>query len=84
MYKRQLYGDGPDFWGKRYKGTAPFFAYYQDTETNAKSLLKHMGHERDTEFSDPGSILNVIDNSEKTHYRTASDGLPERLKAVKL
>jgi hypothetical protein len=79
-----LYGDSADFWGKQYKGTAPFYAYYQDTETNAKSLLKLMGHQRDAQFSDPGSTLNVIDNSKKTHYRTASEGLPERLKDVKL
>jgi hypothetical protein len=79
-----LYGGGPDFWGKQYKGTAPFYAYYQDTEDNAKALLKQMGHERDAEFSDPGSTLNVIDNSGKSHYRTASEGFPERLKNVKL
>jgi hypothetical protein len=42
------------------------------------------GHEPDKEFSDPKSDLNVINNSDKTHYRTASEGFPERLKNLKL
>jgi hypothetical protein len=80
-----LYGGGDaDFWFKRGKSAAPFYAYYNDTAANAKALLKLMGHERDAEFSDPGSNLNVIDNSKKNHYRTASEGFPERLANVKL
>jgi hypothetical protein len=79
-----LYGDkAPGFWFNRGANAAPFYAYYQDTAANAKALLKLMGHERDTEFSESGN-LNVIDNSKKTHYRTASEGFPERLKAIKL
>jgi hypothetical protein len=76
-------GDDADFWFKRGPNAAPFYAYYNDTATNAKSLLKKMGHERDAEFSEGGN-LNVIDNSAKTHYRTASEGFPERLKDPKL
>jgi hypothetical protein len=76
-------GDDADFWFKRGPDAAPFYAYYNDTATNAKSLLKKMGHERDAEFSEGGN-LNVIDNSAKTHYRTASEGFPERLKDPKL
>jgi hypothetical protein len=76
-------GDDADFWFKRGPSAAPFYAYYNDTETNAKSLLKKMGHERDAEFSEGGN-LNVIDNSAKNHYRTASEGFPERLKDPKL
>jgi hypothetical protein len=75
-------GDAADFWFKR-DANGPFYAYYNDTETNAKSLLKKMGHERDAEFSEGGN-LNVIDNSGKSHYRTASEGFPERLKDPKL
>jgi hypothetical protein len=43
-----------------------------------------MGHKRDKEFFDHGSVLNVVDNSDKDHYRTASEGFPERLSKVKL
>jgi len=79
-----LYGGGdPDFWFKRGANAAPFYAYYYDTAANAKALLKLMGHERDKEFSE-GGPLNVINNSTKNHYRTASEGFAERLKAVKL
>ena len=80
-----LYGDNdPDFWFKRGANAAPFYAYYFDTAANAKSLLKLMGHPRQAEFSQDGSNLNVIDNSNKNHYRTASEGFPDRLKNVKL
>jgi hypothetical protein len=77
-------GDDADFWFKRGANAAPFYAYYWGTAGNAKALLQLMGHPKDKEFSDPGSNLNVIDNSGKSHYRTASEGFPERLKAVKL
>ena len=79
-----LYGKAaPGFWFKRDKSAAPFYAHYYDTAANAKALLKLMGHERDKEFSD-GGPLNVINNSSKNHYRTASEGFAERLKAIKL
>ena len=43
-----------------------------------------MGHPKQAEFSQDGSNLNVIDNSNKNHYRTASEGFADRLKNVKL
>jgi hypothetical protein len=80
-----LYGnDDPDFWFKRDANAAPFYAYYFDTEANAKRLLKLMGHAGQAEFSHDGSNLNVIDNSNKNHYRTASEGFADRLKNVNL
>jgi hypothetical protein len=75
-------GDDADFWGKR-GPKAPFYHYYFGTVDNAEALLKLMGHSRDKEFSD-GGALNVIDNTKKSHYRTASEGFPERLKDPKL
>jgi len=75
-------GDDPAFWGKRDAHAATFYAYYKDTATHAKALLKLMGHPGQKEFSEGGN-LNVIDNSKKSHYRTASEGFPERLKDVK-
>ena len=42
-----------------------------------------LGHPNEAGFSEGGN-LNVIDNSKKTHYRTASEGFAERLKSVKL
>jgi hypothetical protein len=77
-------GNDPDFWFKRDANAAPFYAYYFDTAANAKRLLKLMGHPAQAEFSQDGSNLNVIDNSNKNHYRTASEGFAERLKDVKL
>ena len=78
-----LYGRAaPKFWFNRDASAAPFYAYYQDTETRAKELLKLMGHERDKEFQ--GGTLNVIDYSAKSHYLTASEGFAERLKNLKL
>jgi hypothetical protein len=82
-----LYGkDDPDFWFKRgaNANAAPFYAYYWGTAGKAKSLLKLMGHPKQAEFSQDGSNLNVIDNSNKNHYRTASEGFADRLKNVKL
>jgi hypothetical protein len=35
-------------------------------------------------FRKDGSNLTVIDNSNKNHYRTASEGFSDRLKNVKL
>jgi hypothetical protein len=79
-----LYGDGDaDFWFKAAK-TAPFYDYYFGTVVNAQRLLKLMGHEGQKEFSADGSKLNVISNSDKNHYRTASEGFPDRLKITKL
>jgi len=79
-----LYGDGDaDFWFKAAK-TAPFYDYYWGTKANAQRLLELMGHPGKKEFSVDGSSLNVIDNSNKNHYRTASEGFPDRLKNVKL
>jgi hypothetical protein len=77
-------GDDPTFWFNRGKTAPPFYEYYCDTEHNAKSLLKLMGHPKEDEFSADGSNLNVIDYSAKDHYRTASEGFPERLKKIKL
>jgi hypothetical protein len=79
-------GDDPDFWFKRSTdaGAAPFYEYYFDTADNAKRLLELMGHPGQSEFSTDGSKLNVIDNSNKSHYRTASEGFLERLTKVKL
>ena len=51
---------------------------------NAKRLLKLMGHPGQAEFSQGGSNLNVIDNSNKNHYRTASEGFADQLKNIKL
>jgi hypothetical protein len=80
-----LYGaDDPDFWFKRDANAAPFYLYYYDTAGNAKRLLKLMGHPGQAEFSQDGSTLNVIDNSDKNHYRTASEGFADRLKNTKL
>jgi hypothetical protein len=79
-----LYTDGDaDFWFKRGPNAAPFYHYYFGTVDNANALLKLMGHSRDREFSEGGN-LNVIDNSKKNHYRTASEGFAERLKDPKL
>jgi hypothetical protein len=77
-------GDDPKFWFNRGANAAPFYAYYWGTAGNAKSLLGLMGHPNQAEFSQDGSTLNVIDNSKKDHYRTASEGFAERLKNVKL
>jgi hypothetical protein len=80
-----LYGsDDADFWFKRSTNAAPFYTYYWGTAGNAKRLLKLMGHPGQPEFSQDGSSLNVIDNSNKNHYRTASEGFAERLKNLKL
>jgi hypothetical protein len=80
-----LYGDDDaDFWFKRDRGAPPFYVYYYDTAGNATQLLKLMGHGDVKEFSQEGASLNVIDNSGKSHYRTASEGFAERLKNVKL
>jgi hypothetical protein len=77
-------GDDPKFWFNRGTNPAPFYAYYWGTAGNSKELLKLMGHPNDKEFSQDGATLNVIDNSKKDHYRTASEGFPERLAKVKL
>jgi len=74
-------GDDPDFWFKR---NLKFYHHYYGTGKRAKALLKLMGHPKDKEFSAEGSTLNVINNASKNHYRTASEGFPERLKNVKL
>ena len=63
---------------------APFYAYYWGTAAKAKRLLELMGHPKQAEFSQDGSNLNVIDKSNKYHYRTASEGFADRLKNVKL
>jgi hypothetical protein len=77
-------GDDADFWFNRGGNAAPFYDYYWGTAENAKRLLKLMGHPGQTEFSQDGSNLNVINNSDKNHYRTASEGFADRLKNVKL
>jgi hypothetical protein len=79
-------GDDPDFWFKRsiVTGAPPFYEYYFDTADNAKRLLELMGHPGQNEFTSDGSKLNVIDNSGKSHYRTASEGFLERLNKIKL
>lgn len=74
-------GDDAEFW---FKQNTPFYVYYYDTAANAKQLLKLMGHPKDSGFSADGSTLNVVDNSDKNHYRTASEGFADRLKNVKL
>jgi hypothetical protein len=80
-----LYGGGdPEFWFNRGANPAPFYVYYYDTAAAAKSLLKLIGHPKDKEFSQDGASVNVIDNSGKSHYRTASEGFADRLKNVKL
>jgi hypothetical protein len=80
-----LYGkDDPEFWFKRAANAAPFYAYYYDTAAKAQRLLGLMGHPGQSQFSQDGSSLNVIDNSSKNHYRAASEGFPDRLKNVKL
>jgi hypothetical protein len=83
-----LYGkDSADFWFKRAvkdKNAAPFYAYYQDTATNAERLLELRGQPGQPGFSQQGSNLNVIDYSKKEHYLTVSEGFAERLKDVKL
>ena len=77
-------GDDPAFWFNRGANAAPFYAYYWGTAAKAKRLLELMGHPKQAEFSQDGSNLNVIDNSNKNHYRTASEGFADRLKNVKL
>jgi hypothetical protein len=77
-------GDDADFWFNRGAKAAPFYDYYWGTAANAQKLLKLMGHPDQSEFSQDGSSLNVIDNSNKNHYRTASEGFAERLKNLKL
>jgi len=78
-----LYGRGAeDFWFNRDKNAAPFYAYYNGTTKRARHLLKLMGHPGKKGFE--GGTLNVIDNSDKSHYRTASEGFPERLNNTKL
>ncbi len=74
------------FWFTRRVGKdapLPFYTYYFDTTDNTKALLKLMGHEKDKEFSQEGSSLNVIDNTSKSHYRTAAEGFPDRLSKTK-
>jgi hypothetical protein len=76
-----LYQD-PTFWFTRAvdkDSPLPFYTYYFDTKSNTQALLKLMGHEKDKEFSQDGSSLNVVDNTSKSHYRTASEGFPDRL-----
>jgi hypothetical protein len=77
-------GDDAGFWFKQATSAAPFYDYYWGTAANAKSLLKLMGHDGQAEFLADGASLNVIDNSNKNHYRTASEGFADRLKNVKL
>jgi hypothetical protein len=80
-----LYGrDDAEFWFNRGANAAPFYNYYWGTKANATRLLKLMGHAGQTEFSQDGATLNVINNSDKNHYRTASEGFADRLKNVKL
>jgi len=77
-------GDDADFWFNRGANAAPFYDYYWGTAANATRLLKLMGHPGQAEFSQDGATLNVINNSDKNHYRTASEGFADRLKNVKL
>jgi hypothetical protein len=76
-------GDDPKFWFNRGPNAAPFYAYYWGTKGNAKALLELMGHPNEAGFSQDGP-LNVIDNSKKNHYRTASEGFAERLQNLNL
>jgi hypothetical protein len=80
-----MYGDGDaDFWFNRGKNAAPFYSYYWGTAKNSKRLLTLMGHPGQGEFTQAGATLNVIDNSQKSHYRAASEGFAERLKNANL
>jgi hypothetical protein len=80
-----LYGDeAPKFWFNLDTKGPPFYTYYCDTASRATELLELMGHPNQAEFSHEGNNLNVIDNSDKSHYRTASEGFAERLQRLKL
>jgi hypothetical protein len=77
-------GDDPDFWFKKATNADPFYHYYWGTTKRAHRLLELMGHPKQMEFTTDGSALNIINNSDKDHYRAASEGFPDRLKKVKL
>jgi hypothetical protein len=80
-----MYGDSDaSFWFNRGKNAAPFYSYYWGTAKNSKRLLTLMGHPGQGEFTQAGATLNVIDNSQKSHYRAASEGFAERLKNANL
>ena len=78
-------GDDADFWFNRGRQSGPVLRLLLGHEGERQAPARTDGASRkERNFRWTAPALNVIDNSNKNHYRTASEGFPDRLKNVKL